>query len=80
MLVIEVAETSLRHDRRVTMPLYAAAGVPEAWVVDVDGRWIETYRRPHGGAYADVRAFTDDQVVAPAAFPDLAIPVIQIVG
>ena len=32
-LIIEVAETSLRFDRNVKLPLYAAAGIPEVWVV-----------------------------------------------
>ena len=58
----------------------AAAGVPEAWIVDVDGRRIETYRTPRAGEYADVDAFAREAVVTPMAFPDLAIPVIQIVG
>jgi Uma2 family endonuclease len=79
-LVIEVADSSLRYDRLVKMPLYAAAGVPEAWVVDVEARRIETYRGPRDGAYTDVHALPRDAVVVPAAFPDLAIPVLQIVG
>ena len=80
VLVIEVADSSFRYDRLVKMPLYAAAGVPEAWVVDVEGRRIETYRQPREGAYAHVRAFARDALVIPAAFPELAIPVAQIVG
>jgi Uma2 family endonuclease len=35
LLVIEVAETSAHSDRRIKMPLYARAGVPEAWLVDL---------------------------------------------
>jgi Uma2 family endonuclease len=79
-LVIEVADSSLRYDRLVKMPLYAAAGVPEAWIVDVESRRIETYRQPHNAGYADVNMFARDAAVTPAAFPDLAIPVAQIVG
>jgi Uma2 family endonuclease len=80
LLVVEVADTSLRYDRLVKMPLYAAAGVPEAWVVDVDGRRIETHRTPRAGEYAELNAFAREAVVIPTAFPDLAIPVVQIVG
>ena len=80
LLAVEVADSSLRYDRLVKMPLYAAAGVPEAWIVDVEGRRIEVYRRPQASGYAEVFAFAGGAAVAPAAFPDLAVPVVQIVG
>ena len=35
LLVVEVADTSLRYDRETKLPLYAAAGIPEAWIVDL---------------------------------------------
>ena len=38
-LVIEVADTTLEYDRRVKMPLYARAGVPEALILNlVEGK------------------------------------------
>jgi Uma2 family endonuclease len=42
-LIIEVADTSLTHDRDKALE-YAAAGVPEYWIVDINGRCIEVYR------------------------------------
>src|SRR6184192_4545534 len=39
LLVIEVADASLEHDRDVKVPLYAAAGVPEVWLVNLRGRY-----------------------------------------
>ncbi|MFM7206919.1 MAG: Uma2 family endonuclease [Planctomycetaceae bacterium] len=53
MLVVEVADTSLEHDLRVKVPRYAAAGVPEVWVIDVVTRKTNRFRRPAGGSYAD---------------------------
>ena len=44
-LVVEVAETSLRYDRRVKGPLYAEAGVRDYWIVDLDARLIERWRQ-----------------------------------
>jgi Uma2 family endonuclease len=35
LLVVEVADTSLRYDREVRMPLYARRGVPELWLFDL---------------------------------------------
>ncbi len=37
LLVVEVADSSLRYDRTEKMPRYAGAGIPEAWLVDVAG-------------------------------------------
>jgi Uma2 family endonuclease len=34
LLLIEVAESSLAYDRSTKLRLYAAAGIPEYWVVD----------------------------------------------
>ena len=45
-LVVEVAQTSQYHDRVVKLPRYAAADVPEVWIVDLDARVIDTYRGP----------------------------------
>ncbi|MFN4231637.1 Uma2 family endonuclease [Thermus sp.] len=54
-LVVEVAETSLDYDLNVKTPLYAKAGVPEVWVVDLEGRRVLVHREPQGEAYREVR-------------------------
>jgi Uma2 family endonuclease len=46
LLVVEVADTTLRNDRVIKMPLYAAAGIAEAWIVDLVHRQLLVYRRP----------------------------------
>ena len=53
LLLIEVADTSLAFDRHVKVPLYARAGVPEVWVVDLDGEVVEVFRGPGPEGYAD---------------------------
>jgi Uma2 family endonuclease len=35
----------------VKVPLYARAGVPEVWVVDLAGEAVATYAQPREGAY-----------------------------
>ena len=52
LLVIEVAVSSLRTDTRIKPALYAAAGVPEVWVVDVSARRLIVLRDPAPGGYA----------------------------
>lgn len=50
-LVIEVAETSLSWDRRVKFPMYAWAGVPVAWLVDVERELVEVHSQPGRQGY-----------------------------
>lgn len=51
MLVVEVADTSLSFDRDVKLPLYAAAGLPEVWLVDLEADTIHVYRDPSDDRY-----------------------------
>ncbi|WP_114312646.1 Uma2 family endonuclease [Thermus caldifontis] len=51
LLVVEVAETSLEHDLGVKVPLYAKAGVPEVWVVDLMRDRMHVFRKPTGEGY-----------------------------
>jgi Uma2 family endonuclease len=52
LLVIEVANASLRKDRSIKAEIYARAGVPEYWVVDLAGRCVEVRAEPRDGVYA----------------------------
>ena len=56
LLLIEVSDSigrrsALRMDRQVKLPLYATAGIPEVWIVDVGKRQLEVYRQPDDGRY-----------------------------
>jgi Uma2 family endonuclease len=54
LLVVEVAETSLRYDRDVKVALYARFGIVEAWLVDTRSARLTRYRNPSAGAYETV--------------------------
>ena len=51
LLAVEVADTSASYDREVKVPLYAQAGLPEVWLIDLQEGRIEVYARPQGNAY-----------------------------
>ena len=53
LLVIEVAETTLRCDLDVKLALYARAGVPEVWIVDLEMGVLRLFRDPGGGDYRE---------------------------
>ena len=46
LLIVEVADSSLEYDRHEKARLYAQAGVPEYWIVNLPQRQLEVYRRP----------------------------------
>lgn len=78
--VVEVAETSSDYDRQVKIPLYAQAGVPEAWLVDLQGGIVEIYRKPSSGGYGEVRRARRGQPISLEAFPNLELAVDEILG
>lgn len=75
LLVVEVSGASLTKDRDAKLPLYAAAGVLEHWIVDVDAGVVEVYREPARGRYATLTSHGRDAVLSPGALPGAAIPV-----
>jgi Uma2 family endonuclease len=54
LLVVEMGNTSLRMDLGPKARIYASAGVPEYWVLDVQRREIVVHREPSGACYAHV--------------------------
>ena len=54
-LVVEISDTTLNNDLGRKASLYAAAGVPEYWVVDVDAKLIHQLWAPVAEAYAQRR-------------------------
>jgi Uma2 family endonuclease len=65
-LIVEVADTSLRFDRERKIPLYAAAGIPEVWLIDLVGRCLIRYRQPIAGAFTQItRHFGGESVPIP---------------
>jgi Uma2 family endonuclease len=74
-LAIEVAKSSLRRDRGVKAELYAAAGVPEYWVVNLVDRVVEVRSHIVSGAYARIETHRSGATITLLAFPDVSIAV-----
>ena len=77
-LLVEVSDSSLRKDRRLKAPVYAEAGVPEYWIVNVQDRCLEIHREPVAGRYARVERVPESGSVTLVAFSEVTIPVSQI--
>lgn len=74
LLVVEVADTTLRHDLLRKAPLYLAGGVPEVWVVDLVAGVVHVMRPE---ATTVLRA---GDALSPLAFPDVPLDVAAILG
>lgn len=57
LVLVEVAGSSIRFDKEVKVPLYAAYGIREYWIIDLDANQIEVFSKPHGDSYTKTRIF-----------------------
>ena len=73
LLIIEVADTTLRYDRDDKLPRYAAAAIPEAWIADVKRNRLTVYRDPSPDGYRQVITLTRRATISPLAFRDLEL-------
>ena len=80
LLIIEVADTSLPYDQGIKAPLYARAGIPELWLVDLNGPSITVHREPGPAGYRSVSVVRNDDRLSPQAFPEFILTADQILG
>ena len=80
LLVVEVAETSAAYDLEVKLPLYARAGIPEVWLVDLAEERVEVYRQPSPQGYQEVQRVRRGQHLSSQAFPNLELAVDDVLG
>jgi len=73
LLVIEVSDSSLEYDRTAKVSLYADAGIPEYWIVNLVEDVMGVYRDPEDGNYRSRTIAGPDEATSPVAWPDLKI-------
>jgi Uma2 family endonuclease len=69
LLVIEVADSTLRLDLVRKARIYAAAGVPEYWVIDVAGSIVHVHTDPTAEGYASVTSHGADEPLDACGVP-----------
>ena len=81
-MVVEVADTSLFIDTTTKAELYATAGVPDYWVLDVTNRQLHIFRDPlplpaglGTTAYRTHQTLNSTDTIAPLAAPNHIITV-----
>ena len=80
VLVVEVADTTAESDRVVNIPLYARAGIPEAWLLDIETDHVDVFRAPGPDAYREVRSVGPGEELSVLALPGLSFAARRIVG
>lgn len=75
LLVVEVADTTLAFDAGTKVPLYARAGIAEAWIVDLQARTLRVFRDPGASGYRTSFAASGDEKVAAVLLPQVAVTV-----
>jgi Uma2 family endonuclease len=75
LLVIEIADSSLKQDRLSKAAIYAAAGIPEYWIVNLVEEVVEVMRQPDPEAarYRGVRAVARGERLELVALPGAAL-------
>ena len=75
LLVIEVADASLRYDRELKAPLYAQAGIAEYWLVDLANLTVTRHAMPEDGLYREVAVHGRGQSMSPRQLPQCIVAI-----
>ena len=82
VLVVEISDSTLRVDRTTKASLYARAGIPEYWILNITERVLEVYRqpvpmrgKPLGYGYAEILRLSETERFTPLSSPDFSIAV-----
>ncbi|MBV9281267.1 MAG: Uma2 family endonuclease [Chloroflexi bacterium] len=80
LLIVEVSDTSLVYDRLVKLPLYAAAGIAEAWLVDLNGANVERHGLPGVQGYSQVVYARRGESLTSTGLPAIALDADGVLG
>jgi len=74
LLLIEIADVPLDYIEQIKLPLYAEAGIPEVWIINVAAAEVEQYREASGGKYRLRKLFPlETKLSLPALDAELSV-------
>jgi Uma2 family endonuclease len=73
ILVIEVADSTIKFDRDTKAPLYAAAGISEYWIVNLIDNRLEIYSQPEGSLYTNTQIILPPRLINLPHFPEITL-------
>ena len=79
-LLVEVSSTTLRDDLSVKAALYAQAGIPEYWVLDLENRRLYVHRNPNASGWGAIQNLGETEHIAPLAAPQASLSIAQLLS
>jgi Uma2 family endonuclease len=79
LLLIEVADSTFKRDRGSKSKIYARAGIPEYWIVNLKQRQVLVFQNPQDGDYQIEQTFGDQDRLTPLLMPDIAVDLRQLI-
>ncbi|MGD1700408.1 Uma2 family endonuclease [Dapis sp. BLCC M229] len=79
-LLVEVADSTIKYDRGVKIPLYAENGISEVWLIDINQELVEVYWEIVGNNYQQQQQFFRGGRLIIQTFDDVSLTVDQILG
>ena len=79
-LIIEVSDVSVAFDRSKKFPKYGAAGIPEAWLIDLESERVEVHSVTKEATYGLVKIYGRGENVVSETMPGLELSVDSIFG
>ena len=76
LLLVEVADSSLRYDQHVKIPMYARCGIPEVWLIDTSASVLTVHRDPSERGYGQVIPIGTLGIIRAAALQDVDIDLV----
>ncbi len=80
LLLIEIADSTVLRDQRIKAPLYAEAGIPELWIVNLTNSSVEIHRQPTEAGYLLNAIVRRGDKLTPDALPSVSLSVEDILG
>ncbi|MEE9398329.1 MAG: Uma2 family endonuclease [Methylococcales bacterium] len=73
LLLIEIADTTIKYDRQIKAPLYARFSIPEYWLISTQERNISVFQKPIEGEYTTVKTQPLPTNISPLLLPDIKL-------
>lgn len=80
LLLVEVSDSTVEYDREIKKTLYAAAGIVEYWLVNLQNNTVEVYSQPKNGIYRLARILESGETIETVAVANLKLPIDEILG
>ncbi len=79
LLVIEISYSTIRFDKEIKKQIYAKAGIAEYWLVNLEENTLETYSKPKGENYFEMKVYERGEIISSKHIEKLKLNVSDII-